>query len=202
MAARRADGWLFMIPAFEWKKFKRGPQVVLPKDAGLLLGYAGLGEGDRIAEAGSGSGWLTVFLANVAGEKGKVYSYERREDFLELAKKNIVKAGFENRVEFKLKDAAQGFDEKDLDCVVLDCGDSHLLLANAFASLRKNGVCAGFMPNAEQVNAFVMEGEKQGFEHWLSMESIVREWLARERGTRPKNVGLTHTSFLTLLKKP
>ncbi|MEM4255332.1 MAG: methyltransferase domain-containing protein [Candidatus Norongarragalinales archaeon] len=191
-----------MIPAFEWRKFKRGPQVVLPKDAGLLLGYAGIGEGDRVAEAGSGSGWLTVFLANAIGVNGKVYSYERREDFLDLAKKNAAKAGFADRVEFKLKDAAEGFEEKELDCVVLDCGDSHMLLANAFACLRKGGLCIGFLPNAEQVNAFVSEGEKQGFEHWLSLESIAREWLVREKGTRPKNVGLVHTSFLSFLKKP
>lgn len=191
-----------MIPAFDWRKFKRGPQVVLPKDAGLLLGYSGIGAGDRVAEAGSGSGWLTVFLANVVGEKGKVYSYERREDFIELAKKNVAKAGFGNRVEFKLKDAVEGFEEKELDCVVLDCGDSPLLLPSAFACLRKGGLCIGFLPNAEQVNAFVREGEKLGFEHWVSMETIVREWHVRERGTRPKNVGLVHTSFLSFLKKP
>lgn len=192
-----------MIPFFEWrKKFKRGPQVVLPKDAALLLAYAGVGEGDRVAEAGSGSGWLTLFLANVVGKKGKVYSYERREEFLALAKRNIEKAGFSDRVEFKLKDAGEGFDEKDLDCIALDCGDSQLLLANAFAALRKQGLCVGFLPNAEQVNAFALEGEKQGFEQWLSLESIVREWLVREKGTRPKNVGLVHSTFACFLKKP
>ncbi|MFH1056208.1 MAG: methyltransferase domain-containing protein [Candidatus Micrarchaeota archaeon] len=192
-----------MIPFFEWrKKFKRGPQVVLPKDAGLLLGFAGIGEGDEVAEAGSGSGWLTLYLANVVGEKGKVYSYERREEFLSIARKNVEKAGFEKRVEFKLKDAIEGFDEKDLDCIALDCGDSHLLLEKAFAALRSKGLCVGFLPNAEQVNAFVREGGKNGFEHCITLESIVREWLVREKGTRPKNVGLVHTAFLSFLKKP
>jgi len=105
-------------------------------------------------------------------------------------------------VEFKLKDASEGFEEKELDCVVLDCGDSHLLLANAFAALRNGGLGVGFLPNAEQANAFVREAEKQGFEHWLTLESIVREWLVREKGTRPKNVGLVHTSFLSFLRKP
>ena len=191
-----------MIPFFDWRKFKRGPQVVLHKDAGLLLGYAGLGEGDRVAEAGSGSGWLTVFLANAVGVKGKVYSYEKREEFLALSKKNAEKAGFAERVEFKLKDAAEGFDEKELDCIALDCGDSHLLLPAAFGALRAKGLCAGFLPNAEQVKSFVLEGEKQGFEHLTTLEGIVREWLVRDRGTRPKNVGLVHTTFLSLLKKP
>ena len=191
-----------MIPFNEWKKFKRGPQVVLHKDAGLLLGYAGVGEGDRVAECGSGSGWLTVFLANVVGGEGKVYSYEKREDFLALAKKNIEKAGFADRVEFKLRDASEGFDEKELDCVLLDCGDSPLLLPAAFQALRQKGLCVGFLPNTEQVRAFVLEGEKQGFEHLTTMESIVREWFVRERGTRPKNVGLVHTTFLSFLRKP
>ncbi|HIH19726.1 TPA: methyltransferase domain-containing protein [Candidatus Micrarchaeota archaeon] len=191
-----------MIPFFDWKKFKRGPQVVLHKDAGMLLGFAGIGEGDRVAEAGSGSGWLTVFLANVVGVKGKVYSYEKREEFLAIAKKNIDKAGFTERVEFKLKDAAEGFEEKDLDCIVLDCGDSNLLLSGAFQSLKSRGLCVGFIPNTEQVRDFVLEGEKQGFEHLMTVEGIVREWLVRERGTRPKNVGLTHTTFQVFLRKP
>ncbi len=191
-----------MIPYFEFRKFKRGPQVVLPKDAGLLLGFTGLGNGDKVAEAGSGSGWLTLFLANVVGKEGKVYSYERREDFQTIAKKNIDKAGFADRVEFKLKDAALGFEETELDCVCLDCGDSPLLLPGAFASLRKSGLCVGFLPSTEQVRTFVSEGEKAGFEHLTTMESIVRDWLVRERGTRPKNVALVHTTFLSFLKKP
>lgn len=176
--------------------------MVIPKDAGLLLGYTGIGEGDRVAEAGSGSGWLTLFLANVIGKTGKVYSYEKREEFLELARKNCEKAGFSERVEFKLKDAAEGFEETELDCVSLDCGGSELLLPAAFAALRKNGVCVGFLPNVEQVREFVLEGEKLGFEQWLVLESVVREWMARERGTRPKNVGLVHTAFVAFLKKP
>ncbi len=192
-----------MIPAFEWrKKFKRGPQVILPKDAGLILGYSGIGNGDKVAEVGSGSGWLTVFLANAVGEKGKVYSYERREEFLELAKKNVVKAGLEKQVEFKLKDAIEGFEEKELDCIILDCGDSQLLLKNSFSALRKSGLCIGFLPNVEQLSSFVKEGETQGFEQWLCLESIVREWMVREKGTRPKNVGLVHTAFVAFLKKP
>jgi len=182
------------------KKLKRGPQVVLPKDFGLLVGFTGVGNGDKVIDCGGGSGFLAIQLANVVGDSGKVFCFEKREDFFDLVKRNVEKSGVKN-VELRLKDASEGFGETGVDLVCLDCGDSHLLLPQAFVALRKDGFCVGFLPNAEQLRSFVLEGEKTGFQHVYSLESIVREWLVRERGTRPANTGLTHTAFLAFLRK-
>ncbi|VVB68374.1 tRNA (adenine(57)-N(1)/adenine(58)-N(1))-methyltransferase TrmI [Candidatus Norongarragalina meridionalis] len=183
-------------------KLKRGPQVILPKDASLIAGFTGLGAGDKVIDTGAGSGWLTVFLGNIVGEKGHVYSYEKRPEFAELAEKNVKKAGLEGVVEIKVKDAALGFDETEIDLVTLDCADSDLLLPNAFAALRKGGWCVGYVPHVEQAKKFVLAGEAAGFFHVRTIEAIVREWLVRERGCRPENTGLVHTGFLSFLRKP
>ena len=182
------------------KKLKRGPQVVLPKDFGLLAGFTGVGNGDKVIDCGGGSGFLSIQLANIVVESGKVFCYEKREDFFTLIKKNAEKAGMKN-MELKLKDGAAGFDETEVDLVCLDCADSNLLLPHAFNALKGNGFCVGFLPSAEQLHAFVMDGEKLGFKHAYSLESIVREWLVRDRGTRPANTGLVHTTFLAFLRK-
>ena len=190
-----------MLDVSLFNKFKRGPQVILPKDASLITGLTGLCAGDSVVEVGSGSGFLTVALASRVSPGGKVFSYERRSDFLALARKNVEKAGLLSCVEFKEKDAFEGFDEKEVDLVVLDLADSEKLLASAFGALKEKGFCAGYLPNVEQVKEFVVEAEKQGFKHEYTIEANVREWLIREKGCRPVSSGVTHTGFLTFLRK-
>lgn len=185
---------------FKSLKLRRGPAVVLPKDAGMIIAFTGFGSGDRAIDCGGGSGFLTLFLANVAGEKGRVYSYERREEFAKIIEKNIEKAGFTN-VELKIQDGFLGFDEKGVDLITLDCADSEKLLPFALESLKEGGYAVGYLPHFEQAKEFVTTGESIGLRHLKTVEVIVRDFLVRESGMRPENIGLVHTAFLSFLKK-
>ena len=190
-----------MFPPDKYKKFRRGPQVITLKDAALISSYTGVGEGDRVLDAGGGSGFLTVYLANLVGKGGKVYSYEIREDFAELVRSNVEKAGFADRVEVKVADVFENIGETELDLVALDMANSEKALANAFAALKDGGYCTGYYPNVEQVKVFVVEGERVGFSHEFTLESIQRELLVRPQGCRPATKGLTHTGYVTFLRK-
>src|SRR5690625_2619213 len=66
----------------------RGATVVYPKDAGQIIHMADIFPGARVVEAGVGSGGLTISLLRAVGEQGKVFAYERREDFAEIAGAN------------------------------------------------------------------------------------------------------------------
>ncbi len=191
-----------MLDVNVFEKLKRGPQVIVLKDASAILGFAGIGAGDRVVEAGAGSGFLSVFLANVVGEKGKVYSYEWREDFAKLVEKNAVKLGFEKIVELKLKNVFDGIDEKDVDAVILDLADSEKAIGNAFNCLKENGVLVGYHPNVEQIRTFAETAITIGFSQERIMEVNTRDWLVRNRGCRPVNTGLMHTAFLSFWRKP
>ncbi len=183
-------------------KLKRGPQVILPKDAGAIVAHTGIGNGDRVVEAGAGSGWLTVFLANIVGGEGKVYSYEWREEFLKLVEKNLEKVKFANRVELKQQDIFSGIDEKEVDAVVLDLAESEKAVVHAFAALRGGGKLVGYHPNIEQAKEFVGTCRNAGFGESKVIEVIEREWLIRDYGCRPSTQGLTHTAFLSFSSKP
>ncbi len=192
-----------MVLFNDYRKLKRGPQVILPKDAGLIAAFTGVGSGDRCVDIGAGSGWLAVFLGNIVGKDGKVYSYEAREDFADLAERNAKKAGLDAIVEVIRKDASQGITQTEVDLVTLDCADSDKLLPQAFGALRKGGVCVGYLPHVEQVKQFVFTAQapEVGFAVERVIEGIVRDWLVRDRGCRPENTGLTHTGFLVFLRK-
>ena len=123
------------------KKLKRGgPAVTIPKDSGLVISYVGLGKESRVIELGSGTGFMTVQMANIAKE---VVTYEKREEFFKIAEANVERAGLKN-VTFKLRDALVGIDEKDesFDLVFCDIPDAEKADEMAHKALKKNGYLA------------------------------------------------------------
>ena len=178
-------------------KCKRGPQVVLPKDIGMIIAYTGVGKESACVDAGAGSGFLAIALGNVCKS---VVSYEWRADFAELSEKNVKKSGVAG-VTIKQKSVFDGIDEKDVDLVTLDLADSDKAVAHAFGALKKGGHCVGYLPHAEQVKKFATASKEAGFSEVFCIESIVREILVRDAGVRPANMGLTHTAYLVFAKK-
>ncbi len=179
------------------RKLKRGPQVVLPKDIGMILAFTGVGKTSKVVDAGAGSAWLAISLGNVAKS---VVTYERREEFAELARKNVERAGLKN-VKVKVADVFDGISEKNLDLITLDLAESDKAVLHAFKALRTGGYLVGYLPHSEQVSRFVRECETVGFGEVFTIECIVREMLVREQGFRPENVGLMHTAYLVFARK-
>jgi tRNA (adenine57-N1/adenine58-N1)-methyltransferase len=186
------------LPSF-LKKCKRGPQVVLPKDIGIILSYSGVGKDSFVVDAGAGSGWLAIALANVAR---KVVSYEIRQDFAALAEKNAKAAGVSDCLQIKRKNVLDGIDEENVDLVTLDLADSDKAVAHAYAALKPGGMVFGYLPHVEQAKRFFEACQSAGFEDIRMVESIVRNYLVRQAGVRPENTGLIHTAYIVFATKP
>src|SRR5205085_10627328 len=67
----------------------RGAAVVYPKDAAQIVAMADIFPGADVVEAGVGSGALTCSLLRAVGPHGRVSSYERREEFADVARANV-----------------------------------------------------------------------------------------------------------------
>ncbi|MCX6770533.1 MAG: methyltransferase domain-containing protein [Candidatus Micrarchaeota archaeon] len=180
------------------KRCKRGPQVVLPKDIGVILAYSGVGKNSVVVDAGAGSGWLAISLANVAK---KVTSYEWREEFAELAEKNAKRAGVEGTLTIKRANVLEGIEEREVDLVTLDLADSDKAVAHAHAALRAGGMVFGYLPHVEQARRFFEACEAAGFGQPQMTEAMVRDYLVRASGVRPENTGLTHTAYIVYAMK-
>lgn len=179
------------------KKLKRGgPAVTLPKDAGLVIAYSGIGKDSRVVELGTGTGFMTVQLANIAKE---VITYEKRKEFAELAAANVKKAGLDN-VKIKENDVLEGFDDKDADLVFCDIAEAEKTVENSYSALKKDGMFAAHCLNIEQAKVLVLELKKK-FKDVFMTECIVREYDVRDFGTRPKHFGLMHSAYLVFAKK-
>jgi tRNA (adenine57-N1/adenine58-N1)-methyltransferase len=188
---------MFIYPKI-YKKLRRGPQVILPKDIGIIIAYSGVGKESVCVDAGTGSGWLTIGLARVCKH---VYGYDIRDDFLKITKHNVDLVGVEN-VTLKNQDITKRIDEKNLDLVTLDLPNAEKALRNVKKALKPGGCVVGYFPNIEQVKRYVETLDKLGFVDAYTIESIVRDILVRKEGSRPSTKGIWHTGYLTFARNP
>jgi len=180
------------------KKLKRLPQIVTPKDASLILGYTGISPDSLIVDAGSGSGFLCIFLAYYC-RKGRVVTYEKRSDFAKLVRKNVKISGLKNIV-VKKKDVLKGIEEKKVDLITLDMKYAEKVVENAFRVLKPGGWLVVYSPYIEQVIYVREKMENSDFAQIKTVENIVREWRVG-RHTLPEVSGVIHTGWLTFARK-
>jgi tRNA (adenine57-N1/adenine58-N1)-methyltransferase catalytic subunit len=174
--------------------------IILPKDMGIMTAYTGLGCGQRVVEAGTGAGAATIFLANLVGDTGEVFSYEVREDFADVAQKNINGFGLKN-VKVKCQDVTKGFVEKNIDLVFMDLPKPWEIVENARDALKLGGYLAAYTPYVDQVKLLRRILKKRKFGEMMSLECILREMEVKDKGIRPKTRMIGHTGYLTLARK-
>lgn len=185
-----------ILPRF-YRNLKRGPQVILPKDIGTIISYSNISKNSVCIDAGTGSGWLAVSLAKICKE---VYSYEIRPDFIKIAEKNKIKTNVDN-LTIKNQDVLKGIKEKNVDLVTLDMPNSDRVIRYAYKALAEKGIVMGYCPHIEQAKKFVKKLERYKFKDIYTLETIIRDILIRDRGTRPSTKGIWHTAYLTFGEK-
>jgi len=194
------DDFLVLKPTivdFLFKRAVRGPQVITPKDAAAIAARTGCGTGWKVADAGSGSGFLAIFLANLGCE---VSTFERRDEFYKKAKWNIDKSGL--NIKIFNKDVNKGIPLREMDLVTLDLEHPEKILKHAHKALKLGGWVAVYSMHIEQVIAARKELGKLGFSEPITEEVLQRGWQSFRGGfTRPKTHMLAHTGFLTLARK-
>jgi len=181
------------------KKLKRGPQIITPKDASLILAYTAVEPGSKVVDAGTGSGFLAIFLATYI-KPGKVYTYEKDDRFIKLAKENIKISGLSKFIRLRKMDVTKGIKEKRADLVTLDLKDAKKVVKHARKALKVDGWLVVYSPTIEHLVGTVKEIKKEKFGETKTVENIVREWKV-DRTTRPKTMGLMHTGFLTFARR-
>ena len=177
--------------------------VMYPKDLGAMLVYADIFTGARVLEAGAGSGAVTMMLLRAVGETGRVYTYDVRQDMIDQAQANIARY-FENwdNLEIKLGDVYEGFDEDELDRVVLDLPEPWHVVPHASDRLLPGGVFFGFIPTVPQVDELVRSLRAQRtFSMIETMEIMMRQWNVSGRSVRPSHRMIGHTGFIVTARR-
>ena len=179
---------------------ERRCSILIKKDIGQVLAHTGLGAGSRVVDAGTGAGAIALHFGNVVGLEGKVFTYEVREDFAEVARRNIDNFGITN-IEVKNKNIKEGIDENNIDLIFLDLPKPFEIFEEVMESLNVGGWLAVYAPYIDQAETSYRVAKKLGFYDIEIIETLERGLEVRTQGVRPKTRMVGHSGYLLFARK-
>jgi len=182
----------------------RGAAVVYPKDAAQLLVSADIFPGARVLEAGAGSGALTCFLLRAVGETGRVTSYERREDFATIARRNVDNffGAPHPAWQLKMADVVTELTDAPVDRAILDLLAPWECVTGLAEVLVPGGVLCVYVATTTQLARTVETLRVHGgFTEPMATETLVRAWHAEGLAVRPRHDMVGHTGFLITARR-
>jgi len=184
----------------------RGAAVVYPKDAAQIVAMADIYPGARVVEAGVGSGALTCSLLRAVGPHGRVSSYERREEFADVARQNVTQffGGLHPAWELTIGDLAEALPAsgEPADRVILDMLAPWDCVGAAADALVPGGILCAYVATTTQLSVFVETVRVHGgFTEPQPWESMVRDWHVEGLAVRPGHKMIGHTAFLVTARR-
>ncbi len=177
-------------------KASRESGIIYPKDAALLMMKAGIRSGSKVLEVGTGSGSLTMALAESVAPTGHVHTFDRRTDLPLNAKKNITRAGLNEYVTFHQRQSAEPFPEKGFHAAILDIPTPWEELDVVKEALYPGGRVVSLNPTFNQIETMAEALRRSGFIRVECLELLERPILARGGKTRPVQRMVSHTEFM------
>jgi tRNA (adenine57-N1/adenine58-N1)-methyltransferase catalytic subunit len=182
----------------------RGAAVVYPKDAAQIVQMADIFPGARVVEAGAGSGALTCSLLRAVGDNGVVSSYERREEFAEVARRNVARFFGSEPANWRLTvgDLEMSCDDEDVDRVVLDMLAPWEVLDTVAKAMLPGGVLCVYVATTTQLSRIVESMREHGaYTEPAAFETLVRGWHVDGLAVRPDHRMVGHTGFLVTTRR-
>lgn len=185
----------------------RGAAVIYPKDAAAIVGLADIYPGSVVVEAGVGSGALSCSLIRAIGNTGKLHSFERREEFANVARKNVTNFFGETPPNWQIhlgsfEVEGQAIESGSVDRIILDMLAPWECVEIATKLLRPGGVLVAYVATTTQMSKFIeaVRDTKQWTDP-AGQELIARNWHVEGLAVRPSHKMQGHTAFLVVTRR-
>ncbi|MBH0009400.1 tRNA (adenine-N1)-methyltransferase [Salinibacterium sp. SWN1162] len=186
----------------------RGAAIIYPKDAAQILGQADIFPGAHVVEAGVGSGALSLWLLRAIGPSGQLSSFERREEFSEIAQSNVqafLGAQPDNwsvTVGDLQEQLPASVEPGSIDRVVLDMLAPWECIEECAEALTPGGVLLCYIATVTQLSRVAEAIRSTGlFTEPDSNETMVRGWHVEGLAVRPDHRMVAHTGFLMTARR-
>ncbi|QCS43686.1 methyltransferase domain-containing protein [Natrinema versiforme] len=180
--------------------FERTGAPMVPRDIGLVIGETGIARGDRVLDAGTGTGVLAAMMARAGAS---VVTYEQDADFADVARENMALGGVEDDVDVRTGDVTEEIDALEpssFDVLTLDTADAPAMVEHAPDLLVDGGFVAVYSPFIESTREVSETARDVGLSNVTTRETIQREMQFDERGSRPTTAPVGHTGYLTVAR--
>ncbi len=182
----------------------RGAAVVYPKDAAHILVQTDIFPGARVLEAGAGSGALSIFLLRAIGSTGRLYSYERREEFARIAEANVTAFFGAPHPSWTLRLGSLPADLgiEPVDRAILDMLAPWECVDAVADVLVPGGLLCCYVATTTQLGRTMDTLRTHGgFTEPVGREYTAREWHAEGLAIRPGHGTSGHTGFLIFTRR-
>ncbi|UWG47360.1 tRNA(1-methyladenosine) methyltransferase [Halanaeroarchaeum sp. HSR-CO] len=182
-----------------FQHLERTGAPMMPKDIGLVVGHTGVAAGDRVLDAGTGTGVLAAYLGRAGAE---VLTFEQDPDFADVARENMELAEVAERVTVRAGDVTDHLEElSGFDLLTLDTADAATVVEQAPSLLVSGGFVAVYSPFVESAREVELAARDADLEDIETIETIQRRMDFDDRGSRPTTKGVGHTGYLTFARK-
>ncbi|MCL5254449.1 MAG: hypothetical protein M1351_10270 [Candidatus Thermoplasmatota archaeon] len=179
----------------------RGPQIIVPKDAALILHHLSIGCGSTVVEGGSGSGSLALSLLKAVYPTGRVISFDNRKEHLSIASRNVRASGMSSSWHPVLGDIRNVSLGRKVDAMAVDIPDPWNVFSAASSILKTGAILAIYVPTINQTERTVVSSAGTVFSHEISFESIFRKLEINEGASRHSFDTLGHSGYISIFRK-
>jgi tRNA (adenine57-N1/adenine58-N1)-methyltransferase len=186
----------------------RGAAIIYPKDSAQIVTMGDIFPGARVVEAGVGSGGLSMYLLRAIGPEGKLDSFERRQEFADIARANVATnlgvvpdtwdihiGDLQDQLPVKKEPAS-------VDRIVLDMLAPWECIEECANALVPGGLIIGYVATVTQLSRFTEGLRDSGhFNEPEAWESMVRGWHLQGLAVRPEHRMIGHTGFLVTARR-
>ncbi|MFM1846145.1 MAG: hypothetical protein RIS19_618 [Actinomycetota bacterium] len=186
----------------------RGAAIVYPKDAANIVTMGDIFPGARVVEAGVGSGALSMYLLRAIGPEGHLTSFERREEFAEIAQANVAThfgirpSNWDVRLGSLEDELPKHLEVGSVDRIVLDMLAPWECIESVSEALAPGGVLVCYVATVTQLSRVAEEiRSSNNFAEPEAFESLVRGWHLQGLAVRPEHRMGGHTGFLLTARR-
>ncbi|MDO7881881.1 tRNA (adenine-N1)-methyltransferase [Antiquaquibacter soli] len=186
----------------------RGAAIIYPKDAAQILAHADIFPGATVVEAGVGSGALSLWLLRAVGPDGRLLSFERRDEFADVARGNVgaflgaVPENWSVTVGDLQETLPGAVEPGTVDRVVLDMLAPWECLDVVADALTPGGVLLCYIATVTQLSRVAEAIRATGaFTDPDPTETMVRGWHVEGLAVRPDHRMVAHTGFLITARR-
>jgi tRNA (adenine57-N1/adenine58-N1)-methyltransferase len=210
VTATNGDDYLALRPLLSdfVMSMPRGAAIIYPKDAAQILGLGDIFPGARVVEAGVGSGALSLWLLRGIGPTGSLTSFERRDEFAQVARGNVVSflgaepSNWTVQVGDLVESLPTAAENGSVDRVVLDMLAPWECLDVVADALTPGGVLLCYIATVTQLSRVAEAIRGTGlFTDPDSSETMIRGWHVEGLAVRPDHRMVAHTGFLLTARR-
>lgn len=186
----------------------RGAAIVYPKDAAQIVAFADIFPGATVVEAGVGSGALSLWLLRAIGPEGRLESFERRQEFADVAAGNVTSflgaepANHRITVGDLARELPGVVADGTADRVVLDMLAPWECIEVVADALTPGGLVVCYIATVTQLSRVAEAIRRSGlFTDPDSSETLIRGWHVEGLAVRPDHRMVAHTGFLLTARR-